>query len=50
MTALTHGAISQMVRSEGQQANPAFQPVLQLLQVKEVGNDRFRVSLYRLIE
>jgi replication factor A1 len=42
MTALTHGAILQMVRSEGQQANPAFQPVLQLLQVKEVGNDRFR--------
>lgn len=40
---LTHGAITTMVRSEGQTANPAFQPILQLIQVKAVGNDRFRV-------
>ena len=40
---LTHGAITTMVRSEGQAANPAFQPILQLIQVKAVGTERFRV-------
>lgn len=40
---LTHGAVLTMVRSEGQPPNPAFQPVLQLIQVKAVANGRFRV-------
>ena len=42
---LSHGAVTTMVRSEGNQSNPAFQPVLQLIQVKQVGSDRFRVRL-----
>lgn len=46
-TQLSTGAITQMVRSEGQQSNPAFQPVLQLLQVKQVGPDRYRVRTFQ---
>lgn len=41
---LTHGAIHTMVRSNSP-ANPAFKPALQLLTMKKVNDDRYRVSL-----
>mmetsp|Transcript_27892 Transcript_27892/g.39242 ORF Transcript_27892/g.39242 Transcript_27892/m.39242 type:complete len:642 (-) Transcript_27892:59-1984(-) len=47
MSQLTEGAIQRMNASEGQQGDPAFAPVLQLMAVKAVGgsSDRYRTIL-----
>mmetsp|Transcript_21096 Transcript_21096/g.29794 ORF Transcript_21096/g.29794 Transcript_21096/m.29794 type:complete len:643 (-) Transcript_21096:211-2139(-) len=47
MSQLTAGAIRRMNESEGQQDDPSFAPVLQLMAVKAVGgsSDRFRTIL-----
>mmetsp|Transcript_2349 Transcript_2349/g.3412 ORF Transcript_2349/g.3412 Transcript_2349/m.3412 type:complete len:645 (+) Transcript_2349:183-2117(+) len=47
---LTHGAISAMVRSgEGHHATPDFQPTVQIINIKSVGNKNTGSDRYRLI-